>query len=64
MALKLRLVHADILDPDTGLIAIGFDDPVDQQKRIAMRQRFQEPLDIIGFENVCHLLIHRLASLR
>ena len=42
MALKLRLVDADVLDPDAERIASGLDNPVDHQEGIAVRQIFQQ----------------------
>ena len=38
MALEMRLVDGDVLDADAVLVSPRFDDPVDQKKRIAMRQ--------------------------
>ena len=50
MTLELRLVEGHVLDADAGFVAADVDDPVDQQKRIAMRQRFQELQDVHRFE--------------
>src|ERR1043166_569720 len=40
MALEKRFVGADLLDADDALKRGEFDDPIDEQKRIAMRQKF------------------------
>ncbi|WP_315855090.1 hypothetical protein [Chenggangzhangella methanolivorans] len=40
MTLELRLVVGDVLDADAELVAPHLDDLVDEQERIAVRQRF------------------------
>ena len=57
MSLKKRLVDRDILDTNHSPLAIGLDDPVHQQKRIAMRQYLQNPLNV-GYRNtVIHVCL-------
>ena len=46
----MRLVDRDVLDADAGLVAVDLDDPVDEQKRIAVRQRFQDLQDVHRLE--------------
>ena len=48
MALKLRLVGGDVLDADAEFVASRRDDPIDQQKGIAMRQKTEQPLDVVA----------------
>src|SRR5437879_2647206 len=40
-----RFVEGDVLDADTAVVGPDVDHPVDQEHRIAMRQRFQDVLD-------------------
>ena len=58
MTLELRLVEGDVLDADARHVVPRLDDPVDQKKGIAMRQGFQEVLNIQGahrwFDNLIH----------
>jgi len=51
VSLEKRLVNADLLDAYDPLERRQLDDPIDQQKRIAMRQKF---LDAFGIENRFH----------
>jgi hypothetical protein len=51
VALKKSLVDAYLLDADDPLERLEFDYPIDQEKRIAMRQKF---LDAFGVENCFH----------
>ena len=46
MAGEIRFVDRDILDADRGVVAVDIDDPVDHQKRKAMRQQFVDCLDV------------------
>src|SRR3984957_10424739 len=46
MTLECRLVEGDVLDADAGVIAPDIDDAVDQQHRIAMRERPEDIVDI------------------
>ncbi len=54
MARELRLVEGDVLDADAGLVAVDLDDPVDEQKRIAVRQQLEDsagcrrPASVVG----------------
>jgi hypothetical protein len=51
VALEKRLVDAYLFDADDTLERRQFDYPIDQQERIAMRQKF---LDAFGVENRFH----------
>src|SRR5262245_40288991 len=44
--LKEGFIDGDALDADAALIAVHFNEPVDQQKRIAMRQQFHDPRNV------------------
>src|SRR5262245_17316139 len=46
MPLKEGFVDGDALDADAAFIAIHFDQAVDQQKRVAMRQQFHDPRNV------------------
>ena len=50
MALELRLVGGDVLDPDAIFVAARLDDAIDEQKRIAMRQERKQLLDVEAFD--------------
>ena len=50
MSLELRLIDADILDADAGFLAPRLDHPVDHQKRIAVRQGFQQAQNVKRFD--------------
>src|SRR5690606_17336339 len=39
MPLEMRFVRRDVLDADRGIVAVDFNDAVDEQKRIAVRQQ-------------------------
>src|SRR3984893_15844047 len=56
--LELRLVDADILDADAGLVAPRLDHPVDHQKWIAVRQGFQQAQNVKRFDRYRHCLVH------
>src|SRR6476659_879988 len=56
---ELRLVHGDILDADRGVVTAHFDDAVDHEKWIAMRQCFEDRRDIGRLEGR-RRLTHRL----
>ena len=45
----MRLVEGDVLDADGGIVAVDVDDAVDQQERVAMRQK---PVDAVNVEAV------------
>src|SRR5262249_20406311 len=47
---ELRLVRGDVLDSNSALIAADLYDPIDHQKRIAMRQRLEDGGEIRYFE--------------
>jgi len=51
VALEKRLVDAYLLDAYDALERRQFNDPIDQQERIAMRQKF---FDAFGVENRFH----------
>src|SRR5205807_7146521 len=56
---ELRLVHGDILDADRGVVTAHFDDAVDHEKWIAMRQCFEDRRDVGRLEGR-RRLTHRL----
>ena len=66
MALEEWLVHRDRLDRDDALVGIEALDAVDQQHRIAMRQRRHHPLDVERADGGAgRLVVHSgLAALR
>ena len=65
MPLEELLVHRHRLDRDDALFRIEAFDPVDQQHRIAMRQRRHHPLDVERADGgACRLVGQRLAALR
>jgi hypothetical protein len=47
---KRRLVEGDVLDADAAVIGPDIDHPVDQQHRIAVRQRLEDLVDIHELE--------------
>src|SRR5216683_5808912 len=46
MPLKWRLAEGDVLDADAGVIGPDIEHPIDQQHRIAVRQRLEDLIDI------------------
>jgi hypothetical protein len=44
--LEKRLVNRYILDRDKALRGLKFDNPVDEQKGVAVREEFQDLLDV------------------
>ncbi len=46
MSLEMRFVDGDVLDADNALQPLHFDNGVDEQKRIAMRQYFLDFVDV------------------
>ena len=58
MALEVRLVGGDVLDPDAIFVAAGLDDPVDEQERIAVRQERQKLLDVEAVERPNGRFVH------
>ena len=46
MTLEIRLVGGDVLDADGRAVAVHVDDAVDQEKRIAMRQKLEDVGDL------------------
>ena len=64
MSLKLRLVEGYVLDPDAIFIGARFDDAIDQQHGIAVRQKGEEPLNVEDFEHLFRCLVHPALPLR
>src|ERR1700730_16857010 len=64
MPLELRLVDADILDADAGLVAPRVDHAVDHQKWIALRQGFQQAQNVKRFDRYRLCLVHSARSPR
>src|SRR5262249_6669271 len=56
---ELRFVHGDILDADRGVVTAHFDDAVDHEKWIAMRQCLEDRRDIGRLEGR-RRLAHRM----
>jgi hypothetical protein len=46
VALEKRLVDGDILDGDQAFSRLELDNAIDQQEGVAMRQEFQDLLDV------------------
>src|SRR5581483_9266723 len=61
MTEELRLVDGDILDADGALVPDHFDDAVDHQKRIAVRQQFEYLGDTGRLERRANV-IHKISS--
>jgi hypothetical protein len=61
MALELRFVGGDVLDPDAEIIALRGDDAIDLQERVAVREKTQQPLDIVAFQSLTRRYVHSLA---
>jgi hypothetical protein len=61
MALKLRFVGGDILDADAEFVASRRDNPIDQQKGIAVRQKTQQPLDVVSLESLARRYVHSIS---
>src|SRR6476619_4671133 len=59
---KRRFVDGDVLDADPAVIASDIDDPVDQQHRIAVRERLQDLVDVHELEADRCLLHHSCPS--
>ena len=52
MSGKLRLIHRNVLDADAVLVTADVLDPIDQQKRITVRQEAQNFLDVGSAERL------------
>jgi hypothetical protein len=48
MALKMRLINSDVFKPDHMGGAVSFENAIDQQKRIALREYLKDLLDLLG----------------
>src|SRR4029450_9684906 len=57
VALEMRLVDRHVLDANAMLVAPDIDHPIDHQKRITVRQHFQDDRDVGRLER-CHDLVH------
>ena len=55
MALKMRFVHRDILDPARRLIPVDLLDPVNKKEGIAMRDKPLDQVDVRRFQRLDHL---------
>src|SRR5262249_17023072 len=65
MTEEMRLVEGDIFDSDTVIFAADVDDPVDHDKRIAVRKEPQDLADIGAFEDLAaHSSVSALPALR
>lgn len=61
VTLEEILVDGDVLDADTGLVAIDVDDLVDEQEGVAMRQQLHDLLDVRSRQRPClGLVVHQL----
>ena len=63
MSLELRLVEGYVLDPDAIFVGARFDDSIDQQHGIAMRQKGEKPLNVEDFEHLSRCLVHPVLPL-
>src|SRR5690606_3248204 len=59
MTLEVRLVHRHVLDADGRVVAIHLNDPVNQQKRVAVRQQPHQLGNIDTFQRLGRVLYHR-----
>jgi hypothetical protein len=42
----MRLVDGNVLDADAAVVIVHFDDLVDQQERVPVRQQLHDPHDV------------------
>src|SRR5271165_6307613 len=58
MALKVRFVDRYILDADPVLVGSRFNDAVNQQKRVAMRQQREKLLNVVALKHSLGRFVH------
>ena len=61
MALEMRLIGGDVLHAHAIFVAAGFDDSVDEEKRIAVRQKRKELLDVEAVERPTGRFVHSVS---